>query len=252
MPRLLFRPLAVALLVLAGLLPAVAQDETVRYLLPVSYDMVITRPGVSTTTTSKGVTTEKVPYSFEVFATRDLLKLILGVSTDAETKGWSLYARSDSATFTDPDGLETLELIARRKNDAEEPRTLPEGMSFSLLLSTVSAYSSSSVRDDAATGPVLSKREGIIQLATLTQALPARGTRSAGTLETTGYLSHGLVYDKVTIGGETTAAAINFPTSAVYRASGMFKADTTAEDGIAEVLISFGAPTLEFIETAAE
>jgi hypothetical protein len=253
MPRLLSRSLAFGLLALASLSPALAALDAVRYLMPVSYNMVITRPGVSTETTKKGVTTETTPYSFEVFANKDILKLILGVPTDAEIKGWSLYALGNSETFTDPDGLESLQLVARKKNDTEALRTLPEDMSFSLSLSVTRAYSSSAIHDDSADGEVLSKREGIAQLVTLTQTLPARGTRAAGTLVTTGYISHGLVYDKVTVGEEKTATAVNVPTAASFRATGTYDAnsDSDSEDGLAEVLITLGSPVLQAAEADA-
>jgi hypothetical protein len=246
MSRLFSRSLAAAFLALAGLASARAEIASVRYLVPVTYDMVITRPGTSTSTTRNGVTTEELPYSFEVFTSKDLLKLILGVSTDADVKGWSLYAVSDSETFTDPDGLETLQLVARKKDGTQE--ALPEGQTFSLSLSDTRAYSSVAVHDGAADGEVLSKRETITQLATLTQMLPVRGERSAGTLTTTGYLKHGLLFGKVTLGGETTPEGINRPTAATYRAAGTFNADIDSEDGLAEVLISFGTPKLEAVD----
>ncbi len=249
MTRFLSRPFAVALLAFAGLASLRAEIDSVRYLVPVTYDMVITRPGASSSTERNGVVTETVPYSFEVFTSKDLLKLILGVSTDADVKGWSLYAVSDSETFTDPDGLETLQLVARKKDGTQE--ALPEGQTFSLSLNDTRAYSSVAVHDGAADGPVLSKRETIAQLATLTQALPVRGERSAGTLTTTGYLTHGLLFGKVTLGGETTPEAINRPTAATYRAAGTFNADTDSEDGLAEVLITFGTPKLEAVEESS-
>lgn len=259
MPRLFSRSLAVAFFALAGLASARAEIVNVRYLVPVTYDMVISRPGTSTATTRNGVTTEELSFSFEVFDSKDLLKLILGVSTDAEVKGWALYATGTYAvktpgsedppaeypTFSDPKGFESLRLVARKKTEIDE---LPEGMSFSLSLTDIRAYSSSAVHDDAATGPVLSKREIINQLATLTQALPVRGARSAGTLTTTGYFSHGLVLGKVTIDGETTSEAILRPTAATYRAAGTFNAETDSEDGLAEILIGFGTPRFEVVE----
>jgi catechol 2,3-dioxygenase-like lactoylglutathione lyase family enzyme len=155
--------------------------------------------------------------------------------------------------FTDPDGLESLQLVARKKNDTEALRTLPEDMSFSLSLSATRAYSSSAIHDDSADGEVLSKREGIAQLVTLTQTLPARGTRAAGTLVTTGYISHGLVYDKVTVGEEKTATAVNVPTAASFRATGTYDAnsDSDSEDGLAEVLITLGSPVLQAAEADA-
>lgn len=253
MSRFLSRPLAVALLLLAGLSSARAADS-VRYLVPVTYDMVITRQGTSTSTTRNGVTTETSSPSFEVFATKDLLKLILGdrVTTDADLKSWALYAEGSSETFTDPKGLETLQLIALRKKDSADTVSLPEGMTFSLTLSDTRSYSSKAVHVAAAAGEdppytseVRSKREIIAQLATLTQALPARGEFSKGTLTTEGYLTHGLLLNKVKVDGETTEDAILRSTPAIYRAAGTFDADTDSEDGLAEVLISFGTPKLE-------
>lgn len=258
MPRLFSRTLAFGLLALAGLSSALAEITSIRYLIPVSYDMVITRPGVSASSTKNGVTTETTTHSFEVFNNKDILKLILGVTTDAGIKDWSLYAVgvysvTGDEIFPDPAGLETLELVARKKNDTEDATSLPTGMSFSLSLSSTRAYSSSAIRDNSATGEVLSKRDGIIQLATLTQTLPVRGDRPAGTLETTGYLSHGLIKNKVTIGKETTSTAVNFPTTAVYRAAGTFKTESpSSEDGLAEVLIAFGSPTFQSVATDAD
>lgn len=57
----------------------------------------------------------------------------------------------------------------------------------------------------------------------------------------------------MTIGKETTSTAVNFPTTAVYRAAGTFKTDTpSSEDGLAEVLIAFGSPTFQSIATDAD
>ena len=248
MPRFLSRPFAVALLSLAGLAPARATLDSVRYLVPVTYNMVITRVGSSSSTTnSKGVTTETSTPSFEIFGNKDLLKLILNKTTDADVKGWSLYAVSDSETFADPKGLETLQLIARKKDGTEE-QALPEGMTFSLSLSDTRTYSSSAVHDGSPTGELLTKRDTIAQIATLTQALPLRGEHPAGTLTTTGYVTHGIILSKVKIGSETTADPVDHPTSATYRAAGTFDSETDSEDGLAEVLISFGTPKFEAVE----
>jgi hypothetical protein len=253
MPRLFSRSFAVTLLALAGLVSARA--DYVRYLVPVTYDMAITRQGSSTETTRQGVTTETSSPSFEVFTSKDLLKLILGdsVSTEADLKRWALYAEGRSTTFTDPNGLETLQLIALKKKDTDETVSLPEGMTFSLTLSGTRSYSSTGVygANDAGTNydetRVRSKRETIAQLAELTQALPARGERSAGTLTTTGYLTHGLVLNKVKIDGETTEEPILRSSVATYRAVGTFNAETDSEDGLVEVLISFGTPQFETV-----
>lgn len=247
MSRTFFLPLSAAL-ALAASSVANAAIASVNYLIPVRYDMVITRASTSSESTAGGVTTEKTAFSFEVFTDKDLLKLILGVTTDAEIKGWSLYAVSDSETFTNAAGIESLQLVARKKSDADPIRDLPEGQSFALELNEARAYSSSTLYEGDEEDPVLSNRESILQLATLTQALPARGARSAGTLTTTGLISHGIILNKVTIGGETTDAPITRPTAATYRAAGTFNAENDAEDGLAEVLISFGAPTLEAVE----
>ena len=258
MSRFSLRPLAVALFALVGVTATRAEIDSVRYLIPVTYDMVISRVGSTSSTTVKGITTEKASPSFEIFSNKDILKLILAGSpdiatTDAELKKWSLFAVGNSETFTAADlkGLETLELVARKKTTAGERVALPSGMSFSLSLSSTRAYSSSAIHDDSATGPVLSRNESIVQLATLTQALPSRGNLSAGTLTTTGYLSHGLVNGKVTIGGES-AGTITRPTAVLYQASGTFNAANNGEDGLAEVQIRFGNPALEAIATTAQ
>ena len=243
-----FLSLSALAAVLATLSPLHAALSSVQYLIPVTYDMVITRPSTPSSTVKNGITTEKSAYSFEVFTSKDLLKLMLPGKTDAELKTWALYAVSDSASFggeTEPNGFESIRLVARKKNDTAPLSELPAGLTFSLSLSDTRSYSSTTVHDNEEEGPVLSKRETLTQLATLTQSLPARGTRPAGTLTTEGQLSHGLIYGKITIAGETTSGPVNCPTAATYRAAGTFEAvpgSVANESGLAEVLISFGTP----------
>lgn len=230
--------LLAASLVLVGSSVLRSQDSatSVDYFLPVTYQMVVTRPGET-------ATESKTTLAFESFKNRDLLALIV---PDEPLKNWALVAKGNSADFgTAEQPFESLRLVARHRRSGEV-RELPEGMTFSLALSTARAAKTTTVTEvpenEEATGETLTGSETIEQIAELAQAIPGSGTIESAI----GYLSHGTVYAEIS--GATNLGPVLRPTAATYRASGSFDSEGETADGMVELIITFGSPTRTPVE----
>lgn len=244
-----FRPLLVTALTLAGLGELRAAPASADYFSAVTYNMVITRESTLTGTASS----ERRRFKFEIFDNRDLLRVILGAQEPAITnlRGWALVARGNSASFTDTSSVASLVIGARHRDGRFFP--LPPGAALTLDLfegaaptNSVRVVDRGTLVEDPADDTLVSETRSIAQLAELEQAIPAvpgRTLQSTGTIDATGYLSHGTVYGTFSLGGATIGPVYR-PTSASYRASGPFTAPDTEKSGIAEVLIRFGAPVV--------
>lgn len=239
MNRFSYRALLAALLASAAGAAAFAQDTTTTldYFSPVTYQMTITRPGAQ----SGDATRDKSDLAFELFDNRTLLRLILGPETSL--KKWSLVAQANSADF-ETETLGSFTLVARHRSG--EVRPLPEGMSFELVLGT-SVQTGSETREGTGTevGDRISAATNLGQLASLEQNIPARGASgAAGRLEADGYVTHGTAF--ATLSGDAAdAGAVLRPTGGSYRASGFFyEAGDEIADGMVELLITFGRPTI--------
>lgn len=238
--------LLLALFVGAGLARAADALAAVDYFLPVTYNMVITR----TVTTTDTATKQQTALDYELFANRDLLKAILNANSITNLAGWSLVAKGDTAAFSDShttDTLSSLEIVARHNDGRIFSIPATSAAGFSLIYSACT-YSRTERQDedttpDPDTYTPVSSTTNLGRLAEFTQKIPAHGTRAAGTLVTTGYIAYTNVYNKVTVGKETTATAVLRPVGATFRASGPYTEDGgTNSDGMAEILITFGAP----------
>lgn len=240
-PRAFF--LAASLALAAGA-PARAATlaGSVGYFLPVTYQMVVTRPGTETATATR----ERAKLAFETFGNRDLLRIIL---EDAPIKNWSLVAVGDSTEFGAAEvPFTTLKLAARHRRTGEV-RLYPG--TFAFELSPASATSSSEVRVAPATpesepGELLSARSKTTHAALLAQSLPGDGEIG----ETIGLLSHGTVF--ATIKGASDLGPVLRPTAASFRATGAFDSEGETRDGMVELLITFGEPTTKVNEAEAD
>jgi len=231
-----------------GLFAGRGQAETqtlasVDYFLPVTYDMVITR---AVPVESDDANKQRSKLDYELFNSRDLLKIILAANDITSTSHWSLVARGNTAAFEDPrttDTLSSLQIVARNSKTGEI-KTAPESvaLSFTQVYATC-AYSRTERQTDPAEETVdpsiVSSGSSLSRLAEFTQKIPALADRNepGGTLVATGLITYGNTYGKLTVAGQTTDGPVLRPTGATFRASGPY-----GEDGMVELRIILGEP----------
>ncbi len=150
---------------------------SVDYFLPVTYDMVITR---SVAKTSGDANKQRSELDYELFNSRDLLKLILEANGVSKLANWSLVARGNTATFSDPratDTLSSLQIVARNSKTGEI-KTAPESVALAFTqVQDPCAYSRTERQTDPAdedTDPtVVSGGASLSRIAEFTQKIPA-------------------------------------------------------------------------------